>query len=368
MDFPKRSPIWFWCEMSQVKRAFGRVFLPLLTAFSVIVPGPLERAGAQEVVDTSSITISGNVYDSRTFGRVVEARVRFSETEFSAVSNENGSFTLEGLQVGRYLMVVTASGYQELRVYLQVERSGDLSIPLEPMVGPEEPRRTNQVIGQVRDAESSRPVEGAEVVLSGARGFQVTDSDGRFEFPSVSQGPATITIRRMGREPMTDEVDVSGEGTLELDIRLAPDPVELEPMEVTVTRRIPYLEDMGFYERQDKGYSGQHITREYIDERDPRTMGDILQSVPGVRVDHDGLGSYFVQIRRPIRLTSGDGCIPRVLIDDIPADPGWLEDISPQRVDGMEVYTGANAPLRYNNPCGVILVWTRRGERRGGSR
>jgi hypothetical protein len=352
--------------MYQLKRTIGRIVFPFLGFFGATILAPTVPAVAQEVTDTAGITISGNVYDSRTFGRVVDAQVRFSETDYSAVSDENGAFRLERVELGRYLMVVTAPGYQELRVHLQVERSGDLSIPLEPLVGPEESPRTNPVIGRVREADSSRPIEGAEVVLSGARGFQVTDPEGRFEFPSVPQGPATITIRRMGREPMTDEVDVSGEGTLELDIRLAPDPVELEPMVVTVTRRVPYLEDMGFYERQEKGYSGQHITREYIDERDPRTMGDILQSVPGVRVDYDGLGSYFVQIRRPIRLTSGDGCIPRVLIDDVPADPGWLEDISPQRVEGIEVYTGVNAPLRYNNPCGVILVWTRRGQRRGG--
>jgi len=30
-------------------------------------------------------------------------------------------------------------------------------------------------------------------------------------------------------------------------------------------------------------------------------------------------------------------------------------------IEAMEIYVGANTPLQYRSPCGVILVWTRRG-------
>jgi hypothetical protein len=274
---------------------------------------------------------------------------------------------MDGLQAGAYLLVVRAPGYQELRITLRVVQTGSLNIPMEPLSPGAHPTRAARILGRVREAESSHPVEGAELTLSGVPGFQVTGSDGRFEFAAVPQGFTTLSVRHLGREPMTDDIEVAGTGTLELDIRLAPDPVELEPMVVTVTRRNSYLEDMGFYQRREKGYSGQYVSRELIEERDPRTMADIFNAVPGTRVMYDGLGRFLVTVTRGIRFTdSGEGCVPKVFIDDVPSDVGWLEDLQPSRVEGMEVYSGVNAPLRYNDPCGIILVWTRRGERGAG--
>lgn len=352
--------------MLQTKLSANRAFFPLLVAFSLAATGPRKTVAGQEMSDTSRITISGAVHDSWTFKPVVGAHLRFSGTDFVSGTDEEGQFHLRGLLAGTYLLVVVAPGYQELRVSLRVVRTGSLNIPLEPLSAGGGAERTARIIGRVREAETPRPVEGAEVTLSGVPSIQVTASDGRFEFSSVPQGFTTLSVRYMGREPMTDEVEVPGPETLELDIRLVLDPVELDPMVVTVTQRSSYLEDMGYYERRDRGYSGQYITREFIDGRDPRTMGDIFQTLRGVRVDYDGYGGFQVRMRRAIRFSSGGGCIPKVLIDDVPSDVGWLQSIQPHRVEGVEVYSGANAPLRYNDPCGVILVWTRRGDRGGG--
>jgi hypothetical protein len=348
----------FQQEMTPIRTVF-----PLLAAMLLMAAGSGEGVFGQEVPDTSRVTISGSVYDAHSFAPVREANLRFSGTGVFAAANEEGEFALGGVSRGTYLLVVAAPGYQELRVTLQVVRTGSLNIPLEPVGGDGGPVRTNRVMGRVREVETGRPMVGAEVTLSGVRTFQVTGSDGKFEFPEVPQGFTTLTVRRMGRAPMTDELEVSGPETLQLDVLLAPEPVELDSMVVTVTRRNSYLEDMGFYERGEKGYSGQQIDREYIEERGSRSMGDLLQGVPGVRVTYDGLGRFQVLMARAVRLSSGDGCVPRLLIDDLPTDPGWLQDLQPQRVEAIEVYGGANAPLRYNDPCGVILIWTRRGDR-----
>jgi hypothetical protein len=163
-------------------------------------------------------------------------------------------------------------------------------------------------------------------------------------------------------------VEVLAGQTVEVEIRLAIQPVEVDPMVVIATPRNPYLEDMGFYRRRDQGYSGQFVSRESIAERDPRSLGDLLAVTPGVRVQYGGAGGFEVRLRRAIQMSQsgGVGCIPAVYLDDVPVDAGWLQNIPPDRVDGMEVFTGANAPLRYNDPCGVILVWTRRGGPGGG--
>lgn len=357
-----RFPTWLGRQMLQAELTLMRAFVPLFVAISLTAVDSGKEVAGQEVPDTSRLTISGTIYDSQTFAPVPDANLRFSDTDFAAETDEGGEFTLGGLLAGTYLLVVAAPGYQELRVSLRVERTGSLNIPLEPVMVEGGRARTNRIIGRIREAETARPVLGAEVTLSGVRGFQVTGSDGRFEFPSVPQGFTTLSIRRMGREPMTDELEVSGSETLELDIRLVPDPVELDPMVVTVTRRNSYLEDMGFYQRIERGYSGQHVSRESIEERDPRTLADVFQAIPGLRVAYDGLGQFTVLVTRSIRFSSGDGCVPQLMIDDVPSDIGWLEDIPPHRIAGIEFYGGVNAPLRYNNPCGVILIWTRRGD------
>ena len=91
-------------------------------------------------------------------------------------------------------------------------------------------------------------------------------------------------------------------------------------------------------------------------------------SVPGVRVNYGGSGDFQVRMRRAVRLDNSaeTGCIPLVYLDDVPVEVGWLENVLPDRIAGMEIYSGAGAPIQYNDPCGVILVWTRRGERGGG--
>jgi hypothetical protein len=351
--------------MFQAKLTQISAIYPLLAAMILMAVGFGERVVGQEVPDTTRVTISGTIYDARSMGPVREANLRFAGTSVTAAANAAGEFSLGGLLTGTYLLVVAAPGYQELRVNLQVVRTGSLNIPLEPVGGDGGPVRTNRVIGRVREVESGRPMMGAEVTLSGVRTFQVTGSDGKFEFPEVPQGFTTLTISHMGRTPMTDELEVEGTETLELDVLLSPEPVELDSMVVTVTRRNSYLEDMGFYDRIEKGYSGQQIDRDFIEERGSRSMGDIFQGIPGVRVSYDGLGRFQVLMARAVRFSSGDGCSPRLLIDDLPSDIGWLQDLQPQRVEAIEIYGGANAPLRYNDSCGVILVWTRRGDRGG---
>ena len=91
-------------------------------------------------------------------------------------------------------------------------------------------------------------------------------------------------------------------------------------------------------------------------------------SVPGVRVDYGIAGSFQVRMRRAVSLDSSAqvGCVPLVYLDDVPVQVEWLENVVPNRIAGLEVYSGAGSPIQYNNPCGVILVWTRRGERGGG--
>ena len=342
-----------------------------LLAFLLALPH--ESLSSQVVSDTVRVTINGVVLDAASGFGVPGAVVRLADTDFLAETSEIGTFTLSDLLRGAYVIIVEAPGYETRQNSVRVLRSGEITLSLQPessvsLTTTSSSRGSSVVLGQILEIETGDPVEGAEVLLQGAEGFRVTDSDGRFEFSSVLPGRAAFSVVYLGRAPLVDSVDVAAGTTVELEVRLGIDPVEVAPLSITATARDPYLEDMGFYNRRGRGYNGQVITQAEIQERAPRTLGDLLVTVPGVRVDYGGAGQFQIRMRRAVSLDSSaeSGCVPLVHMDDVPVEVGWLENIQPDRVAGIEIYRGAGAPIQYNDPCGVILVWTRRGERGGG--
>jgi hypothetical protein len=322
-------------------------------------------ATGQVPPDTTRLTVTGVVYDRESGAPIPGALIRFGGSDLQATTGDDGRYAIVGLLRGTYQMEVDAIGYRSLHGGLRMLRSGELNLPMDPVAGAAPGGRPSRIVGHVLEMESGDPVEGAEISVAGRASIQVTDGQGHFAIDGLSPGARSFTVRYLGRAPQRTQVEVPPEATLEVEIRLPVKPVELAPMVVTATPRSSYLEDMGFYNRRDAGLSGTQFTREGIEERNPRSLGELLVSVPGLRVIPGELGRFQVRMRRAIRLTTdgGEGCFPALFVDDVRSDVGWLQDLDPARVEAIEIYSGANAPLRYNDACGVILVWTRRGQR-----
>jgi hypothetical protein len=188
-------------------------------------------------------------------------------------------------------------------------------------------------------------------------------------------GPNVFQFELIGYATRTDTVLVEQDRTIELIVSMARDPVDLPPIEVSV--RSPRLIETGFYDRQYRsGLSGHYITRDQIENRNPRAMTDMFRGVPGVTVSYDGPGQRIIRFRRypgDVRRARGDGCVPDLYVDGVllqdqiidrnnPYAPR-LRDydiVSPSVIEGIEVYVGAATPIQYKHPCGVVLVWTRR--------
>ncbi len=336
--------------------------------FTLLALGALAPPGAsgQTPPDTSRVTVTGLVYEQGRGIPISGAWIRFAGTDFQARTGDDGRYAIEGLQRGAYQLEVDALGYRAIREGIRILRSGELTLPMEPVAAPMSPGQPSRILGRVVERETGNPVEGAEITMADRLPSQISDRRGRFEIGTLPPGTHSLSVRFLGRAPLRAEMEVPpGGGALEVEIRLAVEPVEMEPMVVTATPRNTYLEEMGFYQRRDAGLSGTQISRQMLTERDPRSLGDVLAVVPGLRVLPSALGNFQVRMRRAVRLTAdgGEGCFPALFIDDVRSQIGWLQDLDPARVEAMEIYTGANAPLRYNDACGVILVWTRRGER-----
>jgi hypothetical protein len=217
-------------------------------------------------------------------------------------------------------------------------------------------------------------VEGAELVVrdsAGAvQGRAVSNENGGFVIDLEAAGTFALAVSRVGYQPFSfDSVTVGAGERVVLEIRLGVSAVPLDPVVVSGRSRqwAPAIES--FYERLERGRlsgAGHFFGRSDIEELHPGRVTDLLQRVTGVRVVPTRAGEGGVRMR-------GD-CIPALYIDGAHINRFDRNDsldryVSPLAVEGIEVYRGAaSAAGQYFDPsgCGLVLVWTRRGDRESG--
>jgi len=159
-----------------------------------------------------------------------------------------------------------------------------------------------------------------------------------------------------------------------LEVQMAPEALELEPLVVTAERRAFHLEMEGFYERKELG--GIFITPEVLEKRQPRKLTDVFFGLPGVRVGEQSLGAGPRSVWFRIGERADAICWPMVFVDRQMVSNGGLSSNSPDPgavddfvhgldVSAIEAYTHASSiPAEFNGPnagCGVIVIWTKRG-------
>jgi hypothetical protein len=231
------------------------------------------------------------------------------------------------------------------------------------------------VHGRVLEDEPTVAIPAAEVVLTDADGrllqSAVTDSLGHFRFDPVDIPAVRLEVSRLGFRPTTTHVlHFDAYRHFEVEVRLARDAVLLAPLEVVARSAdlSPVLE--GFEHRRNAAASGWFFTRDDIDRIRPALVTDLVARVPGVRLESSGRGTRrTVSMTRSTAMGGVGGCPVQVFVDGLNINRGGVavidEAVSPQSVEGIEVYRGlSSVPAPFLNPdahCGVVVVWTRRG-------
>lgn len=213
------------------------------------------------------------------------------------------------------------------------------------------------IVGRVVDHTRGTPLAEAEIRVPGISRITTSDPLGRFALAAVPPGPQVLETRRMGYGARTDTLTVSPGETIEVVVGLGPDPLSLPPLVVAVRSRV--LESAGFYGRRDQGLSGVFLTRQQIEERNPPRLSDLFIGIPGFRLQSRGGIRAPAVVSPRGNLLTGGVCFPVIWLDGVATTIVDLDDIHVNQVEGMEIYQGAGAPVRYNNPCGAILIWTR---------
>ena len=111
-----------------------------------------------------------------------------------------------------------------------------------------------QIRGQVVDDRTGGGVAAARVSLLDADGDSITSvvaaGDGRFEILwSGERGSYVLRVDALGYAGAGDPIRYEGSPVL-VELRVAPAPIELDALEVSVEPRSPYLARSGFYDRR----------------------------------------------------------------------------------------------------------------------
>lgn len=212
-------------------------------------------------------------------------------------------------------------------------------------------QRLGSITGLVRAGQQGQVLEGARVVLVGTALSAVTGRRGEFAFHGLTPGKYTVKASAIGYATLSTEVEVKPLETLEIEFETDPEAAKLPELTVAEQPNLP----TEFVRRSESG-GGRYISRADIERRPGITLGNLLRSFPGLRVDCRRYPCTIQQIR------ARRSCPMAYWIDGMPADPVLVMLQPASELDGIEVYSGlAETPPELYRPstCGAIVLWSR---------
>ena len=199
-------------------------------------------------------------------------------------------------------------------------RRGALTIALALFAVPQLPAQTTTgtIRGRVTDADNGRGLPDAQVTVTGTRIGAVTGANGEYVLASVPAGPRSVTVRRLGYEPVTRPVAVTGRrGGLRGTIALSVSALNLA--EVVVTGSATPTE------KKKIGTSVAAVDSTLISRAQAVTVDQAMQGkIPGAQITQNsggpGGGGISVRLRGTNSFIAGSD--PLYIVDGVIIDNG----------------------------------------------
>jgi hypothetical protein len=212
------------------------------------------------------------------------------------------------------------------------------------------PARAQLVKGRVVEVGSERPVVGATIELTDTagvrRGGTVSDTGGAFRVMVPQPGPYRLRISHIAYAATeTARIDAALGVQVELELRLSPTAVALEPLRIVA--RTSY----------NTGWLSEYYDRAVMTRRSG--VGRVF-----FRDEVERQNAPYVSVFLRYLLPRG-GCRPTLFLNGLEVDdPQQLDGaLQPDQLEGVELYNNqAFLPPRYANQghCALALFWTRR--------
>ncbi|MBV9108493.1 MAG: carboxypeptidase regulatory-like domain-containing protein [Gemmatimonadetes bacterium] len=231
------------------------------------------------------------------------------------------------------------------------------------------PARAQEVAGRLV-GEDGAPAAAARLQLVAADSEivagAVSGADGRFSLAAPAAGAyrivataaggagvffGPVTVAASGRTPVVLHLPRSG---TQGDVTLA-------TLAAVARVQSPLLEQRGFYQRKSVHY-GRFLTGAELSRLPGRTMLDHVRGL-GIMVEPNGSDRFSLY-----RFKQGQRCYLAVFVDGQQAGNQILARLTDDEVAGVEYYRDADIPAEYNPylsrgwECGVVVIWTTRGE------
>ena len=274
------------------------------------------------------------------------ARARVRPEDLRVETNADGQFELSGIQLGEYRLELAHQDYNPAVGEFTVMPPGSFVTSMRPLGGGSDELMTG-IIGLVRDRNTGSLLSGVHVTMGGGRQGVLSDLRGEFVLDRLIGGQHVVEFSMIGYTPRADTIRVVPGRVTTVEVSLSVDPVQLDPIEVSVERREIILQNRGFYHRQKTGF-GKFIDREEIEMRGPSEMTDLFSGMAGVELYSDP----FNQLEKWVVLRSGRHMTlqPRTLEADDPgpqAPTDIYERCFPRvYIDGTIAHRGGDEPAR----------------------
>ena len=223
---------------------------------------------------------------------------------------------------------------------------------------------TGTVRGRVTDQSSQLPLRGATVRLGGATAE--TRVDGAYLLTGVPAGTDTLRVTMIGYAPLAQPVTVAGGQTVDVDLALTPQAVNLAELVV-----------IGYGEERQGNITGAvtNVTAEEFNTGRIVTPTELIQNkVAGVQVieNNEPGGRTSIRIRGPTSTNASNE--PLYVIDGLPlgTDAGGgvapgrdpLNFLNPDDIASITVLRDAASAAIYgtNAANGVVLITTKRAQ------
>ncbi len=241
------------------------------------------------------------------------------------------------------------------------------------------PLGAQTVAGRVVDPDTDAPLAGAHLRLLDRGGASVASAysgeAGGFRLVAPRPGSWRVTAELLGYGTVTSEpLDLAEGATVTVRVRMVIDPLKIAEPVIVTSGRTRLNPDLDEFERRRRGGQrsgfGHFIYGEDLEHRGGSRPTDLLRGVPGVTVSGDG-GQGMGQV---VRMRGG--CVPAIFLNGSRINYGNqrgrympLESLDAyvdvESIEGIEVYRGSMQPggrFVDRTGCGLVLVWTKRGE------
>jgi hypothetical protein len=229
--------------------------------------------------------------------------------------------------------------------------------------------------GEVLDQDRQMPLPSAIVRLSGTPYQTVTDDAGRFSFEALAPGRYALEVRSLGYSASSAPVELPADKSVYLGLRVAPEAIELEGLEVTArttgeqaTRSTPFRRNMVYgaamaeeeergalaYETLRRSTAGIRITERWREGSPPVICIETNRRIQRLR---------RIPADRPGELSGCDNA--QVVVDGIRIHDGpeFLRRTPASELESIEFVTPVQAQILYgvggDTSNGVVVVYTR---------